>query len=111
MLVKVRVLDLVNPKAEVGKERLPVEVVESSMYIDPERIMSLCMYPEHKDEYMDPDQLRMRNAINKKCGKHKLCRINTRDGYYFGNVILEDILPHLQINENGLQRNVEGQMS
>ena len=112
MLVKVRILEAKCPKAEVGKERLPVEVIESIMFIDPTRIISVNVMPEFPEQYMDSDQVKAKAAIIAKYGKHpKLCRINTADAWYFGNVFLEDILPHLQINENGLQRNVEGQMS
>lgn len=109
MLVKVRAINLKNPKGEVGKERLPVEVVENTIFIDPKTILSICTYPIHSPEYMDAEEKRTDKAIIAKYGSFpKLCRVNTRDGFYFVNIFLEDILPHIQIYEHGLQRNAEG---
>lgn len=112
MLLKVRQLDIVNPKTEVGKERLPVEILESILFVDTEEIMSVVLYVKHSDAYLESDQIRARNAIIEKYGKEiQLCRINMKHGWYFGNVFACDLLPKLQIDENGLQGNVAGQMS
>ena len=85
MLVKIRAIDVRNPKGEVGKERLPVEVVETTIFIDPKTIGSICTYPIHSPEYMDAEEKRLDKAV-----------------------FFEDILPHVQIYEHGLQRNAEG---
>ena len=37
-----------------------------------------------------------------------MCRVNMKYGWYFGNVFVEDLLPKLDIDENGLQGNVAG---
>ena len=109
MLVKIRAIDLRNPKGEVGKERLPVEVVETTIFIDPKTIGSIYTYPIHSPEYMDAEEKRLDKAIIAKYGSFpKLCKINTKEGYYLGNIFFEDILPHIQIYEHGLQRNAEG---
>ena len=109
MLLKVRQLSVVNPNKEVGKERLPVEVVEQPLFIDPEMIVSVSEYSNHSDDYTSKEDLRVNEAVVKKYKKMiPMCRVNMRYGWYFGNVFTEDLLPKLDIDENGLQRDVAG---
>lgn len=109
MLLKVRQLSVVNPNKEVGKERLPAEVVEQSLLIDPEMIVSVSEYPNHSDNYISKEDLRVNEAVIKKYKKIiPMCRVNMKYGWYFGNVFIEDLLPKLDIDENGLQRDVAG---
>lgn len=109
MLLKVRQLDIANPKTEIGKERLPVEILESPLFVDTEEITSVVLYVKHSDAYLESDQIRIVNALIEKYGKEiQLCRINMKYGWYFGNVFACDLLPKLQIDENGLQGNVKG---
>lgn len=109
MLLKVRQLSVVNPNKEVGKERLPAEVVEQELFIDPEMIVSVSKYANHSNDYMSKEDLRVDEAIIKKYKKTiPMCRVNMRYGWYFGNVFIEDLLPKLDIDENGLQRDAAG---
>lgn len=107
MLLKVRQLHVVNPDKEIGKERLPAEVVEQSLFIDPEMITSISEYPSHSDDYMSKEELRVKEAVVKKYKKMiPICRVNMKYGWYFQSIFIEDLLPKLDIDENGLQRNV-----
>lgn len=109
MLLKVRQLHVVNPDKEIGKERLPVEVVEQTLFIDPEMIVSVSKYCNHSDDYTSKEDLRINEAIIKKYKKMiPMCKVNMRYGWYFGNVFVEDLLPKLDIDENGLQGDVTG---
>lgn len=109
MLLKVRQLNVVNPEKEIGKERLPVEVVEQLLFIDPEMIISVFEYSSHSDDYTSKEEKRINEAIIKKYKKKiPMCRVNMKHGWYFGNVFTEDLLPKLDIDENGLQRDVAG---
>ena len=109
MLLKVRQLHVVNPDKEIGKERLPVEVVEQTLFIDPEMIVSVFKYCNYSDDYTSKEDLRINEAIIKKYKKMiPMCKVNMRYGWYFGNVFIEDLLPKLDIDENGLQGDVTG---
>lgn len=109
MLLKIRQLHVVNPDKEIGKERLPVEVVEQPLFIDPEMIVSVSEYCNHSDDYTSKEDLRINEAIIKKYKKMiPMCRVNMKYGWYFGNVFIEDLLPKLDIDENGLQGDVTG---
>ena len=111
MLLKVTQLHVVNPDKEIGKERLPVEVVEQPLFIDPEMIVSVSEYCNHlhSDNYTSKEDLRINEAIIKKYKKMiPMCRVNMRYGWYYGNVFVEDLLPKLDIDENGIQGNVTG---
>lgn len=109
MLLKVRQLHVVNPDKEIGKERLPVEVIEQPLFIDPEMIVSVNEYRDHSDNYTSKEDLRINEAIIKKYKKMiPMCRVNMRYGWYSGNVFVEDLLPKLDIDENGLQGDVTG---
>lgn len=109
MLLKVRQLHVVNPDKEIGRERLPVEVIEQPLFIDPEMIVSVNEYSDHSDDYTSKEDLRINEAIIKKYKKMiPMCRVNMRYGWYSGNVFVDDLLPKLDIDENGLQGDVTG---
>lgn len=109
MLLKVRQLSVVNPDKEIGKERLPAEVVEQPLFINPEMIVSVSEYSNHSDDYTSKEELRINEAIVKKYKRMiPMCRINMKYGWHFGNVFIEDLLPKLDIDENGLQGDVTG---
>lgn len=109
MLLKVRQLSVINPNKEIGKERLPVEVIEQPLFIDPEMIVSVNEYRNHSDDYTSKEDLRINEAIIKKYKKMiPMCRVNMRYGWYSGNVFVDDLLPKLDIDENGLQGDVTG---
>lgn len=109
MLLKVRQLHVVNPDKEIGKERLPVEVVERPLFIDPEMIVSVSRYCNHSDNYKTKEELRINEAITKKYKKIiPMCRVTMKYGWDFANVFIEDLLPKLDIDENGLQGDAAG---